>query len=58
MLYFKGDSGGPFVLKESETGAYWMAGVVSSGYDKCQGRTIYTSTVQFEDWIKETVSNN
>jgi len=54
----KGDSGGPFMLKDDKTGAFWLTGVVSSGYDKCGGRTIYTNVSEFEDWIKETIAIN
>lgn len=52
----QGDSGGPLVVREG--GIYYLAGIVSSGYDDCEGHGIYTNVNEFQNWIIETIRNN
>lgn len=52
----QGDSGGPLVVKEGNR--FVLIGVVSSGFDACWGRGIYTSVPKFLDWINQTIKNN
>ena len=54
----KCDSGGPFVIKDEKTGAYYQTGITSVTFDTCAGRSGYTNVAPFEDWIQEIIKNN
>jgi len=53
----KGDSGGPLVYRASHNEPWTLIGIVSFGDAKCgNGKAgIYTSVVQFMDWIRENL---
>jgi secreted trypsin-like serine protease len=49
-----GDSGGPvFIYKD---GKYFVIGVTSRGQISCDHEGIYTSTVEYFDWISDLIS--
>ncbi len=59
MTSFQGDSGGPFVLVNSE-GRVEVVGLVSWGF-KCDSvgmPGVYTKVQFFVDWIKENIQVN
>lgn len=53
----QGDSGGPLVMRDSTSGSFYLAGVVSSGIG-CQGKGLYMRVSAFEQWIFETIFMN
>ena len=53
----QGDSGGPFVMKDNSTGAFYLAGVVSTGVG-CRGKGVYMRVSSFESWILQTILLN
>ena len=53
-----GDSGGPLVGYNKISGQWFIAGVVSYGFDGCGGRGGYSRITFYENWIKDIVFNN
>ena len=52
-----GDSGGPLVDYNKITGRWFIAGVVSYGFDGCGGRGGYSRISFYENWIKTILSS-
>jgi len=44
-------------MKDKSTGAYYLTGVVSYGYE-CAGNGVYTNVVEYENWIQDTIARN
>jgi len=56
-----GDSGGPFVCQNSESGLWEVHGSVSHGSPRCKSNeayTVFSRTYHFLDWINEQMENN
>lgn len=51
-----GDSGGPLVDYNKNSGRWFIAGVVSYGFDGCGGRGGYSRISFYENWIKTLLS--
>ena len=49
IFYFKGDSGGPLIIKENNL--FYQVGVVSYGNSNCDGVGVYTNVASYLDWI-------
>lgn len=59
-----GDSGGPFVCKDSTSGKFVLQGAVSWGSSNCnfaqvnKQYTVFARVSEFRDWIDQNISQN
>jgi secreted trypsin-like serine protease len=59
QIYLKGDSGGPMVREEDQTGKWELVGLVSTGGNCGDAKQagIYTKTSHFVNWINKTIED-